>query len=244
MIVNGTAAPMNSQGQTTAPPVVLGNEAVPRVEPPPASEPDAFYLLSTLLVGGTLEVTNLLLTRARLWRTSRTAEPKLLPAPEDETTVDLLRYALIGLLIESTHHLHDQTLWWGDLLLRSAGKAATVTRPVTRSWLLAPVRPFLVALAQRGESELARLIHQGRLEETASRLLTRELTDDMVTLVIAYLSDKPEVRRLIQEQGFSLAGEVVDEVRDRSKTADAQIETLVHRLFRRAPRTPAAPPPA
>jgi hypothetical protein len=175
-------------------------------------------------------------------RATIAAEPKLLPAPSDESNVDLLRYALIGLLIEGERRIVDHTLWLGNLLLRSAGIAATVARPVTRSWLLAPVRPSFVALAHRCETELARLIDQGRLEEAVSRLLTREVADEMVALVLAYLGDKPEVRDLIQAQGTSLAGEVVDEVRDRSKAADTLMETVVHRLFRVAPRTPSSPP--
>jgi hypothetical protein len=212
------------------------------VETSPTSEPDALYVLTCLLVGGTVEVMDVLLARARLWRANVAAEPKLLPAPSNETDSDRLRYLLIGLLIESERHLRDQTFRLGNLLLYSADLATSMARPALRSWLLAPVRPWILSLVRRGETERERLIHQGRLEEAVSRLLTREITDEVMELVLAYLGNKPEVRRLIQDQGTSLAGEVVDEVRDRSKAADTRIETLIHGLFNRVPRTPSSPP--
>lgn len=227
---------MNGQNQITGSPAVITDKAGPMVETPPKSEPDALYVLTCLLVGGTVEVMDVLLARARLWRATVAAEPKLLPAPSNETQSDLLRYLLIGLLLESERYLRDQTLQLGNLLLHSADLAAGIARPALRSWLLAPVRPWLLSLAHLGETERARLIHQGRLEEAVSRLLTREITDEVVDLVLAYLGNKPEVRRLIQDQGTSLAGAVVDEVRDRSKTADTRIETLIHSLFNRVPR--------
>lgn len=227
--------------ETDAPMIIRDQTAASVATTIPAGDSDGLYTLTCLLLGGTLEVTDLLLNRSRVWRATMAAAPKHLLAPDDETNADLLRYALTGLIIESQRRIRDQAILWRDLLLRSAGIAETVTRPVAQSWLLAPVRPSVVGLTHRSKAELARLIDQGRIEEAVGRHLARELTDDMVTLVLAYLGDKPEVRDFMQAQGTSLAGEVVDGVRDRSKTADAQIETLVHRLFRVGPRAPSSP---
>ncbi|HMN26804.1 MAG TPA: hypothetical protein PKE45_01525 [Caldilineaceae bacterium] len=240
--MNGSESPINDQGQTPTSPLVVGGGESPRIETASTGEPDGLHLLTYLLVGGAIEVTDLLLARARQKRATFTAEPTLLPAPSNESNVDLLRYALIGLLIEGERRVREQTLRLSDLVVRSASTATTIASPLTRSWLLAPVRPLFTALTSRGETELARLIHQGRLEEAVSRLLTKEIADDIVSLVLDYMGDKPEIRDLIQSQGTTLAGEVVDEVRGRSQQADTLLETMVHRLFGMAARPPSSPP--
>ena len=93
------------------------------------------------------------------------------------------------------------------------------------------------------QSDLARLIGRGRVEEAMSRLMASELGDEMVKVILDYLSDKPELRDLIQTQSIGMASEVMDGMRNQSMAADAVVETFVRRLFNQAPRQPTAPPP-
>ena len=54
------------------------------------SQPDALHLFTCLIVGGGIEVTELLLAHARTWQARFDATPKLLPWPEEEyrTAID------------------------------------------------------------------------------------------------------------------------------------------------------------
>lgn len=228
--MNNTSEPYRTD------PVTIEGEARPMDEPTPPDDPAALYVLTCLLVGGAVEISDAVLAQARRWRAELEAEPKLLPAPGSETGADLLRYALIGLIFAGERTARSQTRRLGRLVLGSVDVATAVARPLTRSWLTAPLRRPLTALAQRGQLEAARLVQQGRLEEAVSRLLARKITNETVELVLDYLSDKPEVRRLLQQQSVGLADEVVSEVRGRSIAADAFLETLVRRLLNRAPR--------
>ena len=110
------------------------------------------------------------------------------------------------------------------------------------SWLMAPFRQPLRSLSRQTQAEMTRLIHRGRIEEAISRVMTTELTDEMVSVLLAYLGDKPEVRRLIREQGMSMGEEIVDEVRNQSASVDARVESIVRRLLNRTPRPPSPPP--
>lgn len=233
---------MNTTGQPVTPPQVIEGEALPVVSAQQVDTTDVLHVLTCLLVGGGLEAADLLLAHARSWQARFTTTPRLLPVAGEQNSTDVLRHALIGLIFDGEERLRQNLSWWGDQVMHTAGMAAAVTRPVTESWLMAPLRQPLRSLTRQTQAEMARLIHRGRIEEAISRVMTTELTDEMVSVVLAYLADKPEVRRLIQEQGMSMAEEVVDEVRNQSVAADNLLDSFVNRLFNRAPRPPSPPP--
>jgi hypothetical protein len=60
---------------------------------------------------------------------------------------------------------------------------------------------------------------------------------------IDYLGDMPGVQQLIEAQSTSLAGEVMEEVRERTVAADILLEGFARSLFRRKPRYQLPPPP-
>jgi hypothetical protein len=237
--------PINHSVLPTSPPRVIEGEARPIAGTPIAgiSQPDALHLFTCLLVGGGIELTELLLAHARTWQARFDASPKLLPWPEEESAADLLRYALIGLIFDTEQQLRQNAAWWGNHIVRSGETATAVTRVMTDNWLFAPLRRPFRSLSVRLQSDLSRLVYRGRTEETISRIMATELTDEMISVLLDYLSNKPEVRRLIQEQGTSLAGEVVDEVRNQSEAADNFVESLVRRLLGQS-RPDSSPPPA
>jgi hypothetical protein len=234
--------PMDNAEVPTTTPVVIEGEARPITEVPKSEAPDALHLFTLLLVGGGVEAAELVLAHTRAWHARYISQPRLLPMPKKESSSDLVRYALIGLLFDVEEKVRDGTSQWGNQLLRSIGQASEMARPVTDSWIMGPFRRPLQSLQRQMETDLARLIRRGRMEEAISRLMATEVTDEMVSIVLAYLGDKPEVRRLIQEQGTTMAFEVVDEVRNQSEVADNYVESIVRRLFNRAPRQPSPPP--
>jgi hypothetical protein len=234
--------PMNSTGQPATTPQVIEGEALPTVSAQQVDTGDALHVLTCLLVGGGLEATDILMEHARVWQASFATTPRLLPVAGEENSTDVLRHALIGFLFDGEERLRQNLSWWGEQLMNTAGMAAAVTRPVTESWLMAPFRQPLRSLSRQTQAEMTRLIHRGRIEEAISRVMTTELTDEMVSVLLAYLGDKPEVRRLIREQGMSMGEEIVDEVRNQSASVDARVESIVRRLLNRTPRPPSPPP--
>jgi hypothetical protein len=79
----------------------------------------------------------------------------------------------------------------------------------------------------------------------ASDAQVQALIRQQADAYIQYLHDEnPEVvQDLIQGQSLDLAGEVLDEVRERTVTADALVEGVVRRVLRRKPREELDPPP-
>jgi len=219
-------------------PRIIEGEARPVVDTPP----DALHLLTCFLVGGGIEGTELLINHARRWQERFAATPRLLPVPSEQSATDLLRYALIGLIFDSEERLRDYSVKWSAQFLGTLSLATQTARPVTDSWLMAPLQRPMRSLSRYMQAELTRLIRRGRVEEAVSRMMATEVSDELVSFILAYLSDKPEVRRLIEEQGVSLAGEVLGEVQNQSSSADNMLETYIRRIFSPASRPPSPPP--
>jgi hypothetical protein len=81
-------------------------------------------------------------------------------------------------------------------------------------------------------------ITRGRSEARHSRALARAAINEIVQDVIDALADEPAIQNLVQSQGTTLASEVLDEVRERTVSADIYVDSLSRRLFRRARRSP------
>lgn len=229
---------MSSADLPTTTPHIIEGEARPVVDTPP----DALHLITCLLVGGGIEATELLINHARAWQERFAATPRLLPIPGEQSAADLLRYALIGLVFDGEERLRGYTAQWGEQLVGALGVAAQTARPVTDSRLMAPLQRPLRSLSRQMQSELTRLIRRGRVEEAVSRMMATEVSDELISVILGYLSSKPEVRRLIEEQGTSLVGEMLDEARNQSAAADGMLEAYIRRLFNQAPSQSVPPP--
>jgi hypothetical protein len=227
---------MDTSNQPDTTHAVVSPETSVTTYRPDASELDLLYVLTCLLVGGAVELSELLVELARSWQARANASPKLLAPPTNETSTDLLRYAVVGFLFEGQQRIRSQTVSLGNWVAGSANMAANAARPVTNSWLMTPLRRPMQAFVRQCETEAARLIHRGRIEEAVSRIMARELSDEAVSLLLGYLGDKPEVRTLIQEQGFSMADEVMGEMQEVGVAADTFLETVVRRILHRGPR--------
>lgn len=108
------------------------------------------------------------------------------------------------------------------------------------------------------EAILPQLIEDGAIQQLiraqASQYLAYllENPDQLVPLVrqqgdiyIDYLNEHPaEVQTLVQGQSLSLAGQVRDEVRERTVTGDAVVDAIVRSILRLKPREDLPPPPA
>jgi hypothetical protein len=219
--------------------------AVPLLEAGEAVEPefDSLHAVTRFLVGGALEGAAEFTQRLQLWEAYLREE-----LPEESADLsaaserDLMRYALIGFIFES-----EDT---GRVVLRKLLKvpgavARTAVRPtksVANSRLTGPIRRRIERMADRGEEQLIRWIERGRDEEPLSRNLARlgvqEITDEFIN----QLAENEELKGLVQEQSVGLAGEAVEQVRERTFSADTLVERIARAVTRRSPRL--APPMA
>ena len=156
-------------------PLVVEPEAYPVVETP---QLDSLHLITCLLVGGGIEVTELLLARARAWQSRYATSPRLLPMPGDKKA-DLTRYALIGMIFDGEEYLRHNADRWASQLLQKVWKATELTHPLVNSWLVAPVRQPVKSLSRQMQSEVERWVQRGRVEEGISRAMATEVGDEL-----------------------------------------------------------------
>ena len=76
----------------------------------------------------------------------------------------------------------------------------------------------------------------GKVEEYRSRKLALTATTETVDESIDYLTDNEELQELITMQGVGIAGEALEEVRERTVSADDFFESVVRTFLRRTPR--------
>ncbi|MGB5060650.1 MAG: hypothetical protein WBO48_18260 [Candidatus Promineifilaceae bacterium] len=213
------------------------------VTPPDDPEFDTLHALTRFLVGIAIEGSKEMSLRLQLWEAFLHEElPKTPPDSAEVAEKDVLRFALIGFLLES----EDASRTLGSKLLKVPGglarTAVRTAKPVTNSRFAKPLQRRIDRLAGRGEEQLTRWIQRGQSEEPFSRNLARLGVQEIVDEFINQLAQNKEVQTLVQEQGVGLAGEVVDQVRERTFTADTLIERIARAVTRRSPRV--APPMA
>lgn len=213
------------------------------VTPPDDPEFDNLHSLTRFLVGIAIEGSKEMSLRLQLWEAYLHEElPKTLPDAAEVAEKDMLRFALIGFLLES----EDASRTLASKLLKVPGgvarTAVRTAKPVTNSRFAKPLQRRIDRLAGRGEEQLTRWIQRGQSEEPFSRNLARLGVQEIVDEFINQLAQNKEVQTLVQEQGVGLAGEVVDQVRERTFTADTLIERIARAVTRRSPRV--APPMA
>jgi len=162
---------------------------------------------------------------------------------ESDQSSNDFRFILIGLLFETQNKFNSrlQTVSRAGSLINNI--AAPIIKPFTRSWLIPPLRRRYDALVERGEDELNRWTSLGRSEYIRSRAMAQTAVESTYQETIDTLANDPEIQELIQTQGIGLAGEVVDELRERSVSADNFLDGFVRALLRRTPRSELPPPP-
>ena len=167
--------------------------------------------------------------------------------PYEEIESDLpsndFRFTIIGLLFETQDKLQSrlQTVSRAGRLVNDI--TAPIVRPLTRSWLIPPLRRRYDALVERGEDELNRWTSLGRSEYIRSRAMAQTAVESTYQETVDTLANDPEIQELIQTQGIGLAVEVVDELRERSVSADNFLDGFVRALLRRTPRAELPLPP-
>jgi hypothetical protein len=198
---------------------------------------DKLQAITRFVVGGALEGVDEFTQRLELWEAYiRDEMPETTSDLSEASERDLLRYGLIGFIFESEDT--GRKILKG-LLKVPGGVARTAVRPtksVANSRFTGPIRRRLDRMADRGESQIMRWIERGHAEEPLSRNIARlgvqEITDEFIN----QLAQNEEVKTLVQDQSMGLATEAVDQVRERTFSADTLVERIARAVTRRNPR--------
>lgn len=164
------------------------------------------------------------------------------PAPITLTTAPWFPkrwgYRLIGLAFESPNYLRlafkqltqaPQSAWRSTALLRRPLDWLGVT-DFTRNWLS--------GASERLQTDLERLEEIGRTESAPSRALGQAAVMESFDRFLQRLAENPEVQELVQTQTSGLTTEFVDEIRERTVSADTFMEAFLRRLLKQPIRPP------
>jgi hypothetical protein len=207
-------------------------------------EIENLLLLMRLVIGGTAEGVDELLQRLKeqQQKLEQTSAANTTVFPEDETGLEQLRYALIGLLFETPEFAANSLTAVGRTAHKASNLVSRVTGPLFNSRLMRPFQRRYETVVAQSETKLERLAGAGRLEEQTGRLLARETATEVVDELLAYLAHKPEVRQLVQQQAVGRTEELVDQLRQRTAATDERLARLAGGILGRSSSSPSPPP--
>jgi hypothetical protein len=227
----------------------------PAALPAPVPAFDALVSTTRLVVGLALIGGDELLTRLQAIEQMVAAAPpdpqlaaeQIRQTPTGQSIPDDIRYALIGLAFEVQDQIRVGVPRWlaaADQIINGVSQPAQTL--LGRLPVIGPLSKSIGlqydALQKRGEDRLKRWIAIGQREEARSRVVADQVFNRIVDDFIDYLGDKPEVQELIAGQTTGLAGEVLNEVRERTVSGDSFLEGIVRAVLRKAPRAELPPP--
>lgn len=207
---------------------------------------DTAAALLRLLVGGALVGTRELRLRLERWQQAiPDAASTQAVAPRTASPSDALRYTLMGMMFETESRMRRRFSTMRRRLARASHEANRFYGSVMsdmRYTPLDPLRARFEEMVYRATMTLDRWADRGRMEEQQSRDMAQEAVVSVIDELLDYMARNPEVRELIEQQGLSMAETAVDEVRERTATADMWIERIARGLLHRpASENPAQP---
>lgn len=209
---------------------------------------DTAAALLRLLVGGALVGTRELRLRLEQWQQA-IPDPSSTQAvaPRTASPSDALRYTLMGMMFETESRVRRRFSTMRRRLARASHEANRFYATAMSDMRYTPLDPLRVRLEEmvyRATMTLDRWADRGRMEEQQSRDMAQEAVVSVIDELLDYMARNPEVRELIEQQGLSMAETAVDEVRERTATADMWIERVARGLLHRpASENPAQPAP-
>lgn len=156
--------------------------------------------LARLLAGGALQGSDMLLARLKEWEQKNPEDPALLEAKPDETDLDRGRYALIGMLLDTTERLESGIARTGRVGKTLSNLTAVPFRRVGNSLPLRPFRSGFDRLVQRGEQQMDGWVQRGRSADLRSRRMTQEVVTNSIEEVVNYFAVNEQVQVLVRGQ--------------------------------------------
>lgn len=153
------------------------------------------------------------------------------------------RHVLIGLVFDSQEKLERGLATLGRIERRTSRSFLSPFSKLQKSRLFRPFYNRFERLVSRGEAEVARWAELGKMEEHHSRKLAMTATTSTVDSSIGYLAHNEELQELVQSQSAGLAMEILEEIRERTISADTFLEGVTRSMMRRVPRKSLPGPP-
>jgi hypothetical protein len=169
----------------------------------------------------------------------------LIPAEEWDTALtheleSPPRQVALGFVLDTRSRLSRTT---GAILRQGNRVAGTVDRalgPVLGSRAFSPARGPFERLVERGQAQVKHWRDLGRAEEARSRALAQMAAEETIDNTVSTVSSDPRTKKIVQEiiqqQSLGMADEAIEEVRERTVTADMLLERPVRSILRRRPR--------
>jgi hypothetical protein len=207
---------------------------------------DAAEAVLRVLIGALLVSSDEL--RHQLEQGEATRQPSPSPPALQSTTEparyvpssESMRHALVGMLFETEARMRWRFSTLLGRLTRFSEMAeyvfTTRLEPVIRQTPLDPVLGRLDEALFLALATVDRWSARGRIEERQGRIEAREALARVADELLDYMSRNPEVRTLIERQGSSIAEAAVEQVRERTASADTRLERLAHSLLHRPMR--------
>lgn len=223
------------------------------------ADTDILRSLTRVIIGGALLSWDELMAHLRMWeikmqyirarqQMARAGTPDLRrlatpPSSQADNAAETMRYALIGLLFQSQNRFRKRTAQALGLADKTTGAFWKPVRDwMERSRLTRPARSQLDSLIERGEMVVDQWVQQGREEEVHSRRLATVAVQETFSTSMDQLGRAPALQDLVRQQSAGLTKDVLDEVRERTVSADTVVEHVARSLLRRAPRATLPPP--
>lgn len=198
---------------------------------------DTTTALLRLLMGGALLGTRELRVRLERWQqTIPNPASSQTVAPRTASPSDQLRYTLMGMMFETESRMRRR---FSTIRRRfaqvshEANSFYTTVMSDMRYTPLDPLRARFEEMIYRATMAVDRWADRGRMEEQQSRSMAQEAVVSVIDELLDYMARNPEVRQLIEQQSMSMAETAVDEVRERTATADMWIERIARSLLHR-----------
>jgi hypothetical protein len=165
------------------------------------------------------------------------------PALPEMKISESLGYLMVGLGIKFQERLEDRIRNAKGLSKFMGNITKPILRPLSSNRAFIPMRNRFDNLVLRGQQEIDQWIESGRRETIQSRALVRTAIHERMNSSIEYLANDPQVEELVSTQSASLIDEMVEEVRERTVSADDFLESIVRSTLKLPLRSELPPPP-
>jgi hypothetical protein len=216
---------------------IWNNQAVEQIEKAAALEEAG----SSTALQTTIKPTGQLIEQNSTAPAMSILTPEQAGQPE-QASRDRMRYAMVGIISETQEKLQGGLTILGKYTTAAGQLAAPLFNPLRNSRFAQPLERKFDRWVMRGEQEVNRWVEVGQREEVYSRNLAQAAFTETVDTGIDYLAANEQVQDLVTTQGVSLAGGMVEEVRERGVSADAFLEGIIRLMLRKPPRSELAPP--
>lgn len=245
---------MDDSKPTSVTPQAQIPDATTPVDPVDPSSPSLIRSLARLAIGGILLSTDEFLRNLTEWETqANKSSPEFGEPPskdivtipvEDESTAEVVRYAVIGLAFDAQDRLQSGFKTLNKATRMVGDLARPFINPLSRSRIFKPIRRQYDELAMRGQREVDSWVERGRTEDVQSRTLTQTALSGAVDSSVSFMATNEDIQELVQSQGVSLAGEIIEEIRERTVSADNFLEAVYRTALRRPSRSELPEPPS